>query len=173
MKKKLIGLVIGMIVILGVAGLTVHNRQDPSTTTSQSGSSSRSVKVKKIVSPVGKWQGVKQYDHHQSVTLTMTFKPEHRYQLVESNTVSQCWTRTYTGSYQRNKNQITCVPQQVVVQTFTSKQTMKTQQPSATETVTKDMFYKQFGNQQHSHLVLQQKGIKISHDHETIMMMKE
>ena len=126
----------------------------------------------KKVSIIGKWEGTKKYPDAQAVKIKLTLNRDKTYQLVEENTVSQCWTRTYTGTYKRSGKTITCIPNRVVVATYSSKTALKAHQVSATDTVDKAQFYKQFGNQQHSKITVHQTWMKIDHDHEQIHLTK-
>ncbi|WP_137598167.1 hypothetical protein [Paucilactobacillus kaifaensis] len=129
-----------------------------------------SVRTTKWAKPEGKWSGQKKYPHGQYVKLTVTFLKNKQYQLVESNTVSQCWTRTYFGSYKRDENQLFFTPQKIIVRTFATKADMKNGNSSAQEQISQEQFHKQFGNQQISKLKLEQQQIKIEHDHEKVIL---
>lgn len=168
MKKKRIILIVVVIAIV-IAGASVILFNHGNSRSDSSSSSEESSKIT-VVHPKGKWSGVKKYPNNQSVTVKFQFKANHQYKLIEENTVSQCWTRTYTGGYTRDGNKITCIPEQVIASTYSSKDAMKKGEASATDTVSKDQFYKQFGNQQHSILTLKRNSIAIVHDEEHITM---
>lgn len=125
---------------------------------------------KQVVKPEGKWSGKQVYPHKQYVGLTVTFLKNNQYRLVEVNTVSQCWTRTYYGSYQKNKNRLVFTPQKVIVKTFATVAEMKNEDASAQEEIPQAQFHKQFGNQQLSKLILKNHSIQIKHDHEKITL---
>lgn len=161
-----IGLVIvGLLIVGGTVTFThIQHETRQADQTSQKQQHPRQVKI------VGQWQGKKQYPQHQSVTLKLTMHADHSYQLIEENTVSQCWTRTYKGTYSRHGRQITCEPQTVEVATYASKMALQHGQATAQETIAKDQFAKQFGNQQHSQITVRQQTLSIHHDHEHIIL---
>lgn len=129
--------------------------------------------ISEIAQPKGKWSGKQKYPDGQYVSLTVRFLKNRQYRLVEVNTVSQCWTRTYYGSYHKNKNQLVFIPHKIIVRTFITEAEMKTGNSSAQEQIQRAQFYKQFGNQQTSKLTLQHHQIKINHDHEKIVLHRK
>lgn len=135
MKKKRIILIVVVIAIV-IAGASVILFNHGNSRSDSSSSSEESSKIT-VVHPKGKWSGVKKYPNNQSVTVKFQFKANHQYKLIEENTVSQCWTRTYTGGYTRDGNKITCIPEQVIASTYSSKDAMKKGEASATDTVVK------------------------------------
>ncbi|BAP85890.1 hypothetical protein LOOC260_113540 [Paucilactobacillus hokkaidonensis JCM 18461] len=168
LKKKILWwlaglLLIGMAIIIVVIFLNVSS---PDKTPAKQNTNAEAT----VVQPAGKWSGKQKYPQNESVKLDVTFLSNKQYKLIETNTVSQCWTRTYYGGYHRTGDKIIFTPERITVNTYANKTALKSGSVAATEQIPKDQFHKQFGNQQLSKLTLQHKQIKIVHDHEKIYL---
>ncbi|WP_461239654.1 hypothetical protein [Paucilactobacillus sp. N302-9] len=167
-RKKFVWIIAVIIVVAGVLAtvLTLANQH-------KSQSKQTKSNVQRIVQNKGSWQGKNVYAKRGQVTMKISFKEHRRYQLIETNTVSQCWQRVYQGKYSKKGANITAKPDQVIVKTFANKQSLKRNQVSAQEVVSNADMYHQFGNQQISRIKLQKKTMLINHDHEKIKLTRE
>lgn len=173
-NQKIISLTVILIVIIAiVTGAFLHSQSHGQQEATKN-TSSKTVNKKKQVNYLGKWSGKRIYKGRGTVTLTVSLNKGNTYKLIEANTVSQTWKRSYTGNYSKKENNIVATPNSVDVTTYADATAMKNGNATATEQVDKADMYHQFGNQQTSKIKINANGtLTISHDHEKITLKSD
>lgn len=161
-----------VIVIVLVAGLGVLTFNQVSSKHSKANQQTESVKIHKVKKATftGSWSGYTKYPKGQRVTIKVKFIDSKKYSLIETNTVSQVWQRSYTGTYKINDGVATLTPSNVEVNTFASENALKADEVTNSESVVKSDFYRQFGNEQTGKVKIKNSNLIIQHDHEKIKL---